>query len=188
VRLAPLLAAGALVLHELNTLAGGDAPAGGHGHSYLPLAAALVTVLLALTCARFARELWQASRGRADTPSQASLGALWLIAAGALILTFALQEWIEGWVTPGHPATVTHALAHIGWIAPALAVALGAVIAVLLRACRTAVVLLARRHAARRARRAERGRWAPAPPPSVPRLDVLAANRAGRGPPAASFA
>jgi hypothetical protein len=112
---------------------------------------------------------------------------LWLIASAALISTFALQEWIEGWVTPGHPATVSHALAHIGWVAPVIAVALGAVIALLLGVSRTAVVLLARRHAARRAPRAQRGRWATPPPPAVPRLAVLAANRAGRAPPVVSF-
>ncbi|MGH2979948.1 MAG: hypothetical protein ACRDLQ_09985 [Solirubrobacterales bacterium] len=187
VRLAPLLAAGALLLHRLNGLAGGDAPAG-HGHSYLPLAAALVTVLLALTCATFVRELWQASRGHVATAPQRSFAVLWLLASAALLSTFALQEWIEGWVTPGHPATVAHALAHLGWVAPALAVALGAVIALLLRASRTAIVLLARRHAARRTPRAQRGRWAPAPPPAAPRPAVLAGNRADRAPPGASFA
>jgi hypothetical protein len=61
VRLAPLLAAGALLLHKLNGLAGGETLAG-HRHSYLPLVAALVTVLLALTCVRFARELWTMTR------------------------------------------------------------------------------------------------------------------------------
>jgi hypothetical protein len=187
VRLAPLLAAGALVLHKLNGMAAGDALAG-HGHSYLPLAVALVTVLLALTCARYARELWQAARGHGDTTSQPSFSFLWLLASAALFSTFALQEWIEAWVTPGHPATVAHAAAHVGWVAPALAVALGAGVALLVGASRSAIVLLARRHAARRTPRAQRGRWAPAAPPAVPRLAVLAANRAGRAPPVISFA
>jgi hypothetical protein len=186
VRLAPLLAAGALVLHKLNGLAAGDAMAS-HGHSYLPLAAALATVLLTLACVRYARELFQASRGHAAHATQPDYRVLWLFASVALISTFALQEWIEGWVTPGHPASLAHALAHIGWVAPALAVALGAVIAILLGASRKAIVLLAQRHAARPARRADRGRWVTAPPPSLPRLAVLAANRAGRAPPVASF-
>jgi hypothetical protein len=186
VRLAPLLAAGALVLHELNGMAAGDALAG-HGHSYLPLAVALVTVLLALTCARYARELWHAARGHGDTQSQPSFSFLWVLASAALFSTFALQEWIEAWVTPGHPATLAHALAHVGWAAPALAVALGAGIALLVGASHCAIVLLARRHATRRTPRAERGRWAPAPPPALPRMTVLAANRAGRAPPVAFF-
>ena len=185
-RLAPLLAAGALLLHKLDGLAGGPASTS-HGHSYLPLAAALVTILLLLTCVRFARELWQASRGRVQAVTPPSYATLWLIAAGALLSTFALQEWIEGWITPGHPATVSHAFAHIGWLGPVLAVALGALIALLVRGSRAAIELLARRHAARRALRAERGRWAPTPPRVAPRLAVLAGNRAGRAPPAVSF-
>ena len=186
-RLAPLVAAGALVLHELHGLARG-AEWAGHGHSYLPLAVALVAVLLALTCARFAQELWQASRGRVAAASPPSFVALGLIASVALVSTFALQEWIEGWFTPGHPATLTHALAHIGWLGPLLAVALGGLIALLVRGSRAAIVVLARRQLARRAPRAERGRWAPAPPPIAPRPAPLAGNRAGRAPPAASFA
>jgi hypothetical protein len=112
---------------------------------------------------------------------------LWLVASAALLMTFGLQEWIEGWVTPGHPGTISHALSHIGWLGPLLAVAIGGVIAIILRASQRAIVLLARRHAARRTPRAERGRWALVPPPSIPRLAVLAANRAGRALPAVSF-
>jgi hypothetical protein len=187
VRLAPLLAACALVLHKLNGLAGGDALAG-HGHSYLPLAAALVTVLLAITCARFGHELWQASRGRVSAARAPSLATLWLIATCALLSTFALQEWIEGWVTPGHPATLSHAIAHMGWVTPALAIVLGCLIAVLIHGSRGAIDLVARRHRARRpGPRARRGTWAPLPSVEAPRLSVLAANRAGRAPPGASF-
>jgi hypothetical protein len=187
-RLAPLLAAGALALHKLNGLAGADALAG-HGHSYLPLAAALVTVLLAIACARFARELWQASRGRLTAPAAPSFTTLWLLATSALLATFALQEWIEGWITPGHPATIGHALAHIGWTTPALAVGLGCVIALLVRGSRSAIELLARRHhLRRRAPRPLRGRWARLPTVQQPRPSVLAANRAGRAPPGVSFA
>lgn len=187
-RLAPLLAAGALALHKLNGLAGADALAG-HGHSYLPLAAALVTVLLALTSARFARELWQASHGGLTPAAAPSFATLWLVAASALLATFALQEWIEGWITPGHPATIGHALAHIGWTTPALAVGLGCVVALLVRGSRSAIELMARRAGLRgRMPRTRRGKWAPLPSVQLPRLSVLAANRAGRAPPGASFA
>jgi len=187
VRLAPLLAGGALALHKLNGLAGADALAG-HGHSYLPLAAALVTVLLALSSARFARELWQASRGRLIPDAAPSFATLWLVATSALLATFALQEWIEGWITPGHPATIAHAVAHIGWTTPALAVGLGCVVALLVRGSRSAIELMAQRAGLRgRAPRPRRGKWAPLPSAALPRLSVLAANRAGRAPPGASF-
>jgi hypothetical protein len=187
VRLAPLLAAGALVLHKLNSLTGGDALAG-HGHSYLPLAVALVTVLLVLACARFARELWRASRGQVADEAAPPFAVLWALAAVALFSTFALQEWIEGWITPGHPGTVSHAISHIGWVAPLLAVALGAVIALLVQGSRSAIELLAKRHLRRPAPRAKRGTWGPLPRVQAPPLAVLAANRAGRAPPAACFA
>ncbi len=185
-RLAPLLAAGALVLHKLTGLANGEVVAG-HGHSYLPLAAAVVTVLLALSCLRYGHELWEASRGRLSGTRPPSFAALWLIASAALLSTFALQEWIEGWVTPGHRATLALALAHFGLLGPVVGVALVEVVALALRASNTAIVLLARRHLARRIPRANRGRWAPASPPPAPRLPVLAGNRAGRAPPAVSF-
>ena len=93
----------------------------------------------------------------------------------------------EGWITPGHPATLSHAIFHIGWLGPVLAVALGALIALLVRGSRAAIELLARRHAARRALRADRGRWTATPPRFAPRLAVLAGNRAGRAPPRVSF-
>ena len=188
VRLAPLLAAGALALHKLNGLAGADALAG-HGHSYLPLTAALVTVLLTLTCARFARELWRASHGRLTAAATPSFTTMWVVAAAALLATFSLQEWIEGWITPGHPSTLSHALSHIGWTTPVLAVGIGCVIALLVRGSRSAIELLARRHRLRRRTpRPRRGRWAALPAVQLPRLSVLAANRAGRAPPGTSFA
>ena len=186
-RLASLLAAGALVLHKLHGLADAEALEG-HGHSYLPLAVAIVTVLLLLACASFARELWQAWRGRVSDTAPPSFRLLWLVASAALLGTFALQEWIEGWVTPGHPANFSHAVAHVGWLGPLLAAALGAVVALLVRATRAAVVFLARRHHERRPPRAERGRWPSIPQPAIPRLPVLAGNRAGRAPPSISFA
>jgi len=185
-RLAPLLAAGALLLHKLAGVTNGEVVTD-HGHSYLPLVAAVVTVLLALSCMRYGHELWHASRGRLSRASSPSLRGLWLIASAALLSTFALQEWIEAWVTPGHPAALSHAVAHVGYLVPVLAVAMGAVIALVLRASNTAIVLLARRHLARRAPRAHRGRWAFVSPPRAPRLPVLAGNLAGRAPPAASF-
>ena len=72
-----------------------------------------MTVLLALACARFARELWHASHGRLTSAAAPSFATLWLLAASALLATFALQEWIEGWITPGHPATLGHAVVTV---------------------------------------------------------------------------
>jgi hypothetical protein len=185
VRIASLLAAGTLALHKLRYLAGGDALAG-HDHSYLPLAVAVVVALLALACAGFARELWHASRGRVATRSHPSLAALWLVASVAILSTFALQEWIEGWLAAGHGASLSHALAHIGWQGLLLSAGLGALAAGLLRGTHAAVNLIAQRHAPSRRPRPASGRGISLPSPAQPRLDVLATLGAGRAPPATS--
>jgi hypothetical protein len=186
---AALLAVGALSLHELRYwLSDGTIVVGGHGHSYMPLAVGLVTVLLLLACASFTRTLLHALRGVEDDRTPPPFRALWPVLSAALLSVFFLQEWIEGWVTPGHPATLSHAIAHMGWVTPALAIALGCLIAVLIHGSRGAIDLVARRHRARRpGPRARRGTWAPLPSVEAPRLSVLAANRAGRAPPGASF-
>ena len=181
-RLVSLLAAGTLVLHELRYTVGGEGLAG-HGHSYLPLAVAVAAVLLTLACAGFARELWHASRGRVATASQPSFAALWLFASVAILSTFALQEWIEGWMAAGHGASLSHALAHVGWLGLLLSTGLGALAAALLRGADAAVDLVAKRHASRRPRSVS-GRGIPLPSPEFPRLDVLATHGAERAPPA----
>ena len=169
------------MLHELRYTAGGEGLAG-HGHSYLPLAVAVVAVLLTLACAGFARELWHASRGRVAAAPQPSFAALWLLASVAILSTFALQEWIEGWMAAGHSASLSHALAHIGWLGLLLSTGLGALAAALLRGADAAVNLVAKRHASRRPRPVS-GRGIPLPSPEFPRLDVLATHGAERAPP-----
>jgi hypothetical protein len=181
-----LLAGGALALHELSyLLAGGTG--GGHGHSYIPLAAGLVIVLLLAACASFTRTLVRAAQGIDEEPRRPSFRVLWPIVVVALLCVFGLQEWIESWVTPGHPAGVAHVAVHIGWQGLALAVSIAALISLLLCGSRAAIVLLAKRYASSRWLRPRSGRGAHLPSPAIRRLGVLAANRAGRAPPIASF-
>ena len=185
-RAVALLAVGALALHELSYwLTDGVSGVGSHSHSYMPLAAGVVTVLLLLACASFARTMIRAMRGVEEEDHPPSFHALWPLLSAALLGAFALQEWVEAWVTPGHPGGVGHVAGHIGPGGVGLAIAISALIALLLRGARSAVAAVARRHLAPRARRA------PARIPSlrsffVPRLDVLAGNLAGRAPPLAS--
>jgi hypothetical protein len=184
-RAVALLAVGALALHELSywLIDGAASP---HAHSYLPLAAGLVTVVLLLACASFARSLVHALRGVADEDDPPPFRVLWPLMVAALLTVFSLQEWVEGWVTPGHPTGLGHVIGHIGPAGLGLALALAAAIALLLRGARSAVRAIARRRALRRPRRA------PLPTPAqplffVPRLDVVAGNLAGRSPPLASY-
>jgi hypothetical protein len=185
-RAVALLAVGALALHELSYwLIDGVAGVGAHTHSYMPLAAGLVTVLLLLTCASFARTLLYAMRGIEDEGKPPPFRTLWPLLTAALMTVFSLQEWVEGWVTPGHPTGVAHVAGHVGFGGFAIALAIGALIALLLRSARSAVAAIVRR------RRAPRTRRAPSRTPAlrpffVSRLDVLAGNMAGRAPPLSS--
>ncbi|HZO59338.1 MAG TPA: hypothetical protein VFB51_06590 [Solirubrobacterales bacterium] len=185
-RAAAFLALGALALHELSYwVTDGLSGVGSHAHSYMPLAAGLVAVLMLLACASFARTLLLATRGIEDEGEPPPFRMLWPLMAVALVSVFALQEWVEGWVTPGHPAGLGHVAGHIGPGGLAIATALAGLIAVLLRGARSAVAAIARRHAAPRARRAPL-RTPPVRPFFLPRLDVLAAKSAGRAPPLTS--
>jgi len=182
-RAVALLAAGALALHELSYwLVDGISGVGGHRHSYIPLAAGLVTILLLLACASFVRTLLYARRGIEDEGHPPSFRVLWPLLTAALLGVFSLQEWVEGWLTPGHPGGVGHVANHIGPAGVVLAIAIAALIALLLRGARSAVAAIARRHSAPRPRRTPVA-TPPLRPIFVPRLDVLAGNLAGRAPP-----
>ena len=186
-RAVALLAAGALSLHELSYwLVDGVSGVGGHRHSYIPLAAGLVTILLLLACASFVRTLVYATRGIEDEGHPPSFRVLWPLLTAALLGVFSLQEWVEGWVTPGHPAGVGHVASHIGPAGLAVAVAIASLIALLLRGARSAVAAIARRHLAPRPRRRAPVATPPLRPIFVPLLDVLAGNLAGRAPPLSS--
>ncbi len=180
-----LLAIGAIALHQADYRLGGagHGPLGGHSHGYMPLAGALAVVLLGLACLNFAGTLWRALDGVHEDPAPPSFRLLWLTFSAALLAVFSLQEWIESWVAPGHPAGVAHVAAHVGWIGVVLAIALGAIVGALLRGAHSATFLLAKRHASLRQLRPASSRGLPLPGPDLPRLNVLAAHRAGRAPP-----
>jgi hypothetical protein len=182
------MAGGALMLHQAAYGLGGSGAGalGGHEHGYLPLAAALATVLLVLACLGFARSLWRAAHGRRDVAPPPAFPILWLVATAGLLSVFTLQEWIESWATPAHAAGPAHVLAHVGWIGLGLALLLGALIASLLRGAHSATIFIAKRHASLRRPRPAASRGFPLPSPELPRLDVLAAHRASRAPPALS--
>jgi hypothetical protein len=183
-RAVALLAVGALTLHELSYwLIDGVSGVGSHTHSYMPLAVGLATVLLLLACAGFVRTLVYAMRGIEDEGHPPRFRVLWPLLALALLAVFSLQEWVEGWVTPGHPSGVGHVAGHIGPGGLVIAVAIAALIALLLRGARSAVAALARRQLAPLPRRAPLSTTPARQPFFISRLDVLAGNLAGRAPP-----
>ncbi len=184
-----MLAVGAIGLHQATYWAAqaANGTPTGHSHSYLPLVVAIATVLLAAFCASLGRGLWRAWKGHHEEPPTPAFKALWLTFATALLTVFGLQEWIESWVATAHPAGPGHVLTHIGWIGLALALLFGALSAAVLHGSRAAILILAKRRATRKRLRPAAGRGLSPSSPALRRLQVLAANRAGRAPPVASL-
>jgi hypothetical protein len=185
-RLAALLAAGALAVHELRyALAYGDhagREASAQGHAYLTVLLPVV-VLAALFAAahallRFAGGPASDSRGRRFT-------RLWLGCTAALVAAYCGQELIEGWLAAGHPAGVAGVLEHGGWIALVCAPLVGGLVALAVRGAGTATEP-----------RARVTTWGPRPattpaaassaPAFQPSPDPLARFLAARGPPLTS--
>src|SRR4051812_39360704 len=121
-RAGAMLAAGTLAVHELRFVAGygGDDAVGGHG--YLLWVAPIVALVLAALCGA-----WLARIGRSAGPARPAL--TWLGASASLAATYMVQETIESLTSTGHPGL----LAHGGWIAAPAALAIGALVALVLR-------------------------------------------------------
>jgi hypothetical protein len=185
--LAALIAVAVLVLHELRYLIGYGADAGTalatQGHSYLPSVSLAAVVLLALAVGRLLLSFRAALR-TATAGSAPPFGVLWLAAICALLAVYCSQELLEGLLATGHPVGFAALAVDGGWSAIPLAVALGGVVALLLRGAAAAEALVAaygRRASAGVARPAHARRRPDAC--TAPRTP-LAANLAGRAPPA----
>jgi hypothetical protein len=187
-RLAALMGAGTFGLHQARYLLGYGGDAGhalhGQGHGYLgPLGPLLVGALLPLA----AELIRRVAAGQAAPAPR--FRRLWLGAAVGLALAYALQESIEGLLSSGHASGIAAITAHGGWVALPLALAIGFVIALLLRGASRAAAAAA--SSSRRPWRAP----APAPPATVApafaaavtaRLAPFASAARGPPPPAAA--
>jgi hypothetical protein len=183
------LAVGSLVVHNLRYLAGfGDnvvEALASQGHSYMPAIEATALILCLVALARFVRSLARAKRGLAPEKAPPTLTRLWLSSSVALTSIYVAQEGLEGAFSPGHPSGLIGVFGHGGWTALLFAAAIGLYVALLLRGAHRVVVWVATR--ARRQRfpilRSVLPRRRNADPA---RLGVVAANLAGRAPPAFS--
>jgi len=185
-RLAALLAAGALAVHELRyALAYGEhagREASAQGHAYLTVLVPVV-VLAALFAA--AQALLRFAGPPASGDRRRRFTRLWLGCTLALAAAYCGQELIEGWLAAGHPAGVAGVLEHGGWIAFACAPVVGGLVALAVRGA-----------AAATEPRTSAAAWRPRPTvaPALawpaatfhPSPDPLARFLAARGPPLTS--
>jgi hypothetical protein len=185
-----LLSVGAIGLHQLRFLIGPGA--GAHeflstrAHSYLPLVAALVALLFVASLVHFVSSLVLARSGETRPRRSLRFGSAFFLATSALLAIFFVQESLEGALVGGHSSGVHGLFGHGGWIVFALAPAIGALVAVLLRGAQSAIAAAARSAPRARRPRSMRGGWSFLPAPSAPKLDVLACHLAGRAPPVPS--
>jgi hypothetical protein len=184
-RAAALLSLGAFALHQIRFVLGYGHQASEalavQGHSYMPLVEALIAVFLGAASIRFAHSLFMARRGSPVDVTGPPFSRLWAFCSSALLAVYTLQEGFEGEFSAGHPTGLVGVFGHGGWTALPLALAIGALIALVLEGARRVIVLVGSRV------RRTRGRPRTSRPKRLPaifaRLDVIAQNLAARGPP-----
>jgi hypothetical protein len=177
-----LLAFGAMVVHQVRYALAPDVGPTAGDHAYLHAAAPGVVILVLLALGQLLARL-RAARARGTVERAPwGLARLWPVASAALILAYLVQEWIEAG-SLSSPAALAAPLAHGGWLAPVLAIAIGGAIALLLRGARAVIAWAAR--GVRRPVRRQRPARALRPParlhPASP--NPLASYLAGRAPP-----
>ena len=165
-RIAALLSACSLALHELRWMLSPSAVEPAHG--YVPFAGALAGLLVALAAAQLLGRVADARRTGRGEGAGLSFRTAWPLAAVALLAIFSVQEFLEG------------ALFASGlWLGVPLAVLFGALVALGLAGARAVIAA-----AARGFRRASRAPAVRRPAPLFARpAGVLAAHLAGRAPP-----
>lgn len=157
------------------------------GHGYLSSLTPIVVAAVALAFGAFLTRLARAwSTGQGEPAGHGRLARLWLVAAAGLLALYAGQELLEGALAAGHAPGLAGVFGDGGaWAVPA-ALAVGGLLALVVRGARAVVALVARAR-----RRRERH------PLTEPRLRrpalvvlrapaPLAGSAAGRAPPARS--
>jgi hypothetical protein len=160
VRLASVLAVGAFALHQLRYLIADGGASAAAGHRYM---ADLLPALSVLVLAAILATLLRGTEGA--SPARAPLARRIAIFAGALLAIYLGQELLEGLMAGGHSASITALLGSGGWVALPLAVAIGALAALVTRALESVERAIAVIHAERPLRLrppAVRGRALPA--------------------------
>jgi len=183
-----LLPVAALAVHDLRyRIAYGshaDSALAAQGHGYLDSLAPWLVLLLGLALGTFLVRVSRALAGRGDATPRRSFAALWALSSASLVGVYAVQELLEGVFAAGHPSGFTGMYGHGGWWSLVAALAIGAVLAGVLRVGSELVSVAVRLADPLRPR-------APRPAVVRPRSFVLAARgvlasaAAGRAPPSA---
>jgi hypothetical protein len=180
----------AYAVHQLRYLLayGGHAheQLGLQAHAYLVLVLPLAAAFVLLAAIAFSVRLLGAHQISQAAPSLPGARALWARSSAILFGAYGLQEWLEGQVGHGHASGVAAIFAHGGWWAIPLAVALGALVAWLLKGAETAIETAASRKSRPRHGASTPPQTSTGRPTQRPALDVVASFLAGRGPPVTS--
>jgi hypothetical protein len=128
IRLASILAVGAFALHQLRYLVAVGGSSAAEGHRYM---ADLLPPLSVLVLAAILATLLRGTEGA--SPARVPLSRRIAVFAGALLAIYVGQELLEGFMASGHSANVSTLLAGGGWVALPLALAIGALAALLAR-------------------------------------------------------
>src|SRR5919198_708721 len=128
VRLAAIVALGAFAVHQLRYLLafGSSGELAEEGHRYM---AALLPAIAVLFLAGIVATLIRGTEGA--SPSRTPLIRRVAVFAAALLAIYVAQESIEGLLSAGHPAGPAASMANGGWLALPLALAIGALSALL---------------------------------------------------------
>jgi hypothetical protein len=151
-------------------------------HAYLHTVTPLVLALLVVAAAEFGLLLVHASAYPREAGPGPSLCQLWVSASAALVAVYATQETLEGYLGGDLTAGLARVFGAGGWIVIVLALAIGGLIAILLRGSAAALERVASRQ--RRVAPADGSfRLLPPLPCRGATLNVVARFLAGRGPP-----
>jgi hypothetical protein len=182
-RAAILFLAGGLLLHQVRyAIAPADlvrefAPA----HKYLWWLIPVVGTLLFVATTHWAARLRTPDRDR--LPQLPSVRVLWAMVTAGLVVAFGAQEFVESLIFRDQVLTWAELAGGNGWVVLPLAVAVGGVVAVLLKGAVKAQRWALGRHVPSASGRGSLPAVRPSAVVLVPRASVLARELAGRAPP-----
>lgn len=183
---------GVFAVHQLRYLLafGSDAPheLANQGHGYLLELMPWIILAVALGFGSLLARLAHAWRGGVgDDDRGRRLVALWALASAGLLGMYVGQEFFEGLLATGHPQGIGGILGDGGLLSLPASIAVGGVLALVVRGSRELVSRIARRRRSRARNvvlRAPRRAVRPAcVAVALPRLAPLAGASAGRAPP-----